>query len=496
MYNLRKTEKHLYKRIFRKTRAVSPVVATLILIIVAIVGAIGVGLIVSRVSTSTASQANVGGAQTGSQSTLTIGGSTTIYPVTGLALSAFEQQYGVQVTNSEGGSGAGMQGVIDGVLDIGAASSLSAVYSAVTYVSANSISGVNLQAVQIGGSGVAIITSSTTNGLSIATGNGLTPNFLTDADGDLCVEISAAALVNMYTYGAFNITPATACATGILPAADVVASSGAATCAATVCAGPYQAVGRSDNSGTSDTFTGFINAFSSQYPPGASVGFNGNPGVLAAVQTAKTTAGTVMTATTTSGTVQVAGVIGYVDLGFAEGAVAGLSCGTGWVASSPCNVSIIEPTSNTATPDAIATPSATAGNEFVNDVATNECVYTGTGTAQPTYFTDGTCAAANTGNTLATTVLPAHGNTAGVHAAILAALKLFSNANPYMNNGYSVSYPDTSAPSTGLVKVFYLVTNGTPTPVEQDWINFMTNPNAQTYFNQNGFFAWDQYAAA
>ena len=114
-----------------------------------------------------------------------------------------------------------------------------------------------------------------------------------------------------------------------------------------------------------------------------------------------------------------------------------------------------------------------------------------TATAPASSATTGSCYAAGNGLTGITPT-----TTSGLHTAILNALKAFSNANPYLNNGYTVSYPDTKGASTGLVKVFYYVTNGTPSADEQDWINFMTSPNAQPYFNINGYFSFYQYAAA
>jgi len=407
---------------------------------------------VSRVSTSTSNQANVGGAANGSQASLTVGGSTTIYPVTALATAAFEAQYGAQITNSNGGSGAGMQGVIDGDLDIGAASSLSAVYSAVTYVTANSITGVNLQAVQIGGSGVVMITTSTGTGAAGAPSLA-TPGFGFLVDGttfNACTEISQAAALQMYKDGTFYIGNA-ACAGSQLGSAGILAAPAAGE------AGPYQTFSRGDNSGTADTFAGWLGT-ASTYPLLTSTGEQGNPALLSAVQNCPHTD---------------AGCIGYVDLGYAEGAVAGSACQAGWTTGTPCGVAIPE----ASTDQTAVGPPATAFDPLV------QCAGTVIGTA-----------------TLATGAsncfVPPTVSTTNLHTFVLNALKLFSNANPYMNNGYTVSYPDANSPSTGLVKVFYYVTNGTPTPIEQDFISFMTNPNAQAYFNNNGYFAWDQYAAA
>src|ERR1700691_3077939 len=81
------------KTLKHKLHAVSPVVATLVLIVVAIVGAIAVGLIMSRVASDTSNQANVGNVKGNAQETLNIGGSTTIYPVTQAEIAALETQY-------------------------------------------------------------------------------------------------------------------------------------------------------------------------------------------------------------------------------------------------------------------------------------------------------------------------------------------------------------------------------------------------------------------
>ncbi len=123
-----------------KLHAVSPVVATLVLIVVAIVGAISVGLIMSRVSTDTGNQANVGQVAGGSQNQLLIGGSTTVYPVDVAAVPVFESRYHVNIINTQGGSDAGMQGVLSGALNIGMASSITAVNNLYTAIQSTTTS--------------------------------------------------------------------------------------------------------------------------------------------------------------------------------------------------------------------------------------------------------------------------------------------------------------------------------------------------------------------
>jgi ABC-type phosphate transport system substrate-binding protein len=499
MYNVRKTEKQLSKRIFRKARAVSPVVATLILIIVAIVGAIAVGLIVSRVSTDTGNQANVGGASNGTQAQLLIGGSTTVYPVDQAAIPAFEAQYHVNVIDTQGGSDAGMQGVISGSLDIGVSSSAGATSRAQADITNNGITGVTLNAVQVGGSGVVVISSTTA----------LKGSYLTDGSSQ-CVQISKAALLAMYTDGAFYIATG-ACSglvggaeSGMLEAACVVTTAtstatGCATAAPTTATGPYQAVSRSDSSGTADTFAGYLGIATTNnpaygYPLYASDGANGNPGVLTAVQTCT---GTVTTPAIPAGTI---GCIGFVDLGFAEGNAAGVACAA---TSTPCKVSIAEITSNEgATADAVQLGGAgVTGNQFVNDLALQGPTLTCTAANQDgAFYASGATLPA--GCTAA--AIAAGTSTAGLHNFIKTALISASHTNPLTGTdinsatglAYPAVYPDASASGTGLVKVFFEVTNGPPSPVEEQWISFITSPNAQNYFDQNGFFSFYEYTAA
>src|SRR5580658_5700853 len=100
------------KTIKQKMHAVSPVIATLVLIVVAIVGAISVGLIMSRVSTDTAGQANVQNAVGNSQQNLIVGGSSPIAPVVEAAIPTIESQEHIQVQYVLSSSGQGLEGVM------------------------------------------------------------------------------------------------------------------------------------------------------------------------------------------------------------------------------------------------------------------------------------------------------------------------------------------------------------------------------------------------
>lgn len=269
-------------RKYRGRKAVSPVVATLILIIVAIVGAVAVGLIVSGIGTQTGKQANASGAASGAKSNLVVGGSATMYPSLVSLATSFGTTNDINVNVTKGGSGAGMTGVALGVLDIGAAGSYTSVASAISqYPSAN------LQAVEVGGSAVVVI-------MNLGTGN-------------LCTGITKAALADVFSTTTYTIPACTAGHTII----DIPTSS--STNVTALVAGPAGLVGvsRSDlPSGAEDTFYDYVFSSTSSNIATALPGVteSGDTGVLSYVQ-------------------KTAGTIGFVDLGYAEGQTAEIAQG-------------------------------------------------------------------------------------------------------------------------------------------------------------------------
>ena len=107
------------RRMRGENKAVSPVVATLILILIAVAAAAALYLwLVTWQGNLTK-----GIGSPGAQPTLTIGGSTSVYPFDELAVTQFQQnESDVVISNNQGGSGAGMIAVCSGAVDIGAAS--------------------------------------------------------------------------------------------------------------------------------------------------------------------------------------------------------------------------------------------------------------------------------------------------------------------------------------------------------------------------------------
>jgi len=390
------------KTIKQKLHAVSPVVATLVLIVVAIVGAIAVGLIMSRVASNTSNQANVNNVASNAAQTLTIGGSTTVYPVSQSAVAAFEALYpGVNVQVAQGGSGAGMEGVIIGAINIGEASS----YPTASSYSASAAAQnppVNLVETNIGGSGVVMIAGSQ----------------LTDG-ANMCLGVTSAAAQAMYTDGTFSIA-AGACAVGnnnYLLAAGVTAG------------GPWTAVSRSDiPSGTQETFGAWMGFSSSAQDSqgfgsaGAFVTAVGNPGVLAAVEGN-------------------AHYVGFVDIGFAEGAT------------------------------------ALKAAAYIPALAT--------GAAGPGVPVD--CATAG--------VVPSSPSSPGINCYALSGESTSKIDTTIKNalSGAGPEFPDNAAGNNQLSRTFWYATLGAPNAVEQDWINFITNPGSTTFFTNQGYYSVYQY---
>ena len=481
MYNVRKSPKtnsQKLKNLGRKSKAVSPVVATLILIIVAIIGAISVGLIVSGIGTSTSGSANKNISSAGNgqfSTTLTIGGSTTVFPLDEAAIPTFENTYHINVVDAQGGSDAGMQGVIQGTYNIGAASSVGAVNNAINDVSNNNIQGVTINPILLGGSAIVVIENGPgTNGMLV---DGTT------ATTNECLGVTKAALDVIFEVpGSFGIISGACAAAGPTYSTldSVLTGTSTTICAGTagtttIATGPakglilnhctgtvgtdtgsvYNAVSRNDNSGTQDQFASYTGlpkqSASGNYPGTTEVG---NPGVLNYVNTHL-------------------GTIGFVDLGFAEGAPSTAVCGAGWSAGLSCGVALPQVISSTPgqLPIDAVTTSVTNGVTFT--------LASGTTTAYDGY-------------------VGKDQSTSNVHNAIVGALKAAANVNPATLAGAKSIFPDTveGTTTTGLARTFYYVTNGTPTATEQQWISFMTSYNAETYFQLNGYFTTYDFTSA
>jgi phosphate transport system substrate-binding protein len=133
--------------------AVSPIVATLVLIVVAVIGAVAVGTIMGSFSSDVSKQANSGDAKGASSTELIVAGSTTVLPASEEIAKVYMKDHpGVKITVQGGGSGAGFSSTKMGIVDIGAMSE-SAVANPTTY----DATGMDLKEYQIGGSAIVVI---------------------------------------------------------------------------------------------------------------------------------------------------------------------------------------------------------------------------------------------------------------------------------------------------------------------------------------------------
>lgn len=215
-------------KVFSKDEnAVSPIVATLVLIVVAVVGAVSVGTIMGTFSDDVTQQTNTGDISSASATEILIAGSTTVQPVSELLAEAYmKENPGVKITVQGGGSGAGVSAAGMGIADIGAASRNLKDEEATKYP--------ELETYQIGGSAVVVIISDDVTGIT---------------------EISKSDLDAIYNVsGSYT-----------LPSGITVA---------------YQ---RAEESGTEDTFVEYVLGKNGEINSSIA-GETGNAGVLAAVQ--------------------------------------------------------------------------------------------------------------------------------------------------------------------------------------------------------------------
>lgn len=118
-----KRERRLrYRRLRRDEKAVSPVVATLILILIAVAAAAGLYLWLTGWQAGVTK--SIGTPIIPQNDTFTLGGSTTVFPLSELAIKWFEENNtNTKIIDQQGGSVAGVEAWCAGQLDVAAASS-------------------------------------------------------------------------------------------------------------------------------------------------------------------------------------------------------------------------------------------------------------------------------------------------------------------------------------------------------------------------------------
>lgn len=140
------------KNIFNDENAVSPIVATLVLVVVAIAGATAVGMIMGTFASDVSGDTNTGDLISSASTEIVVAGSTTVQPVSELiAKDYMGSNPGVKVTVQAGGSSAGIASAGMGIVDIGAASKFAS--------DADKTKFEDLEEYVIGGSAVVVITN-------------------------------------------------------------------------------------------------------------------------------------------------------------------------------------------------------------------------------------------------------------------------------------------------------------------------------------------------
>jgi phosphate transport system substrate-binding protein len=115
--------REMIKKLFNDDAGVSPIIATLVLIVVAIAGAAAVGVIMGSFSSNVSDDANTGNTASASSTEIVVAGSTTVQPVSELLAEKYMSTHpGIKISVQGGGSGAGVSSVGMGIVDIGAAS--------------------------------------------------------------------------------------------------------------------------------------------------------------------------------------------------------------------------------------------------------------------------------------------------------------------------------------------------------------------------------------
>jgi phosphate transport system substrate-binding protein len=110
------------RSLLKDTQAVSPAIASLVLVVIAVIAAAGVGVITNTLNTQTGDQAE--GKDLSVQGKIDAQGSTTVLPFALVAASTYMEDHpAVEISVSGGGSGHGKSMAIKDKVDIGMASS-------------------------------------------------------------------------------------------------------------------------------------------------------------------------------------------------------------------------------------------------------------------------------------------------------------------------------------------------------------------------------------
>ncbi|WP_407356892.1 substrate-binding domain-containing protein [Methanolobus sp. WCC5] len=181
------------RRIINNEHAVSPIVATLILIVVAIAGAATVGTILGSFSGDVSDSTSSEDAARGASTQVLVAGSTTVGPVLDLMKDDFEKSSsGIALNVQGGGCGAGIAGVGMGVIDIAAISRELTPQEKTKYP--------DLETAWIGSSAVVMI-----GGSEITTWDGTTIGFTSPSTASSTTRMTPEQIKSIYSVSGGNI---------------------------------------------------------------------------------------------------------------------------------------------------------------------------------------------------------------------------------------------------------------------------------------------------
>ena len=405
---LRERTQRFRRRMSGEKKAVSPVVATLILILIAVAAA--AALYLWLVAWQGNITGGIGNQQV--QATFTIGGSTSVYPFSSLAVSWYEQNHSdVAITDDQGGTGAGMLAVCAGHIDVGAASSLETVSTLQTSDGCPTTPGITITTIGYDAVDVVVPVANVHGLLSIGwdtltaiydgTSGGTATLLAPSIDGAAVSAVpyglapwstNAAltwseipAAVAGATVAGCPVTTETVSSVAATPGANTGVACGApntddyytvstatSSCGWTICAGGSVAYpgtdaivtyARSDASGTTQTFEARLLGATSSTKFASSftgLGFSG-----CGSNNLISDCGFVATKTANGNPAVISGVagtpdaIGYASDGLARGTTSGVSCQG--VATAACGIGLESPGQNAAVQPALGSGGSIAG---------------------------------------------------------------------------------------------------------------------------------------
>jgi phosphate transport system substrate-binding protein len=282
------------KAFLQDSKAISPAIATLILIVIAAVAAAGIGMIVQNAQKNTEGQ--VGSQHLDVSGDFAIKGSTTVLPITQAEIAAFEKLYpSVTIHLGGGGSGTGRALVFNKQVDVGASSDIWPDSTSTDTTTGLSYDGRGSAVIQAAGANAFLYETKIGTGMIVLAGylndgtnnvkaiNIIPGNTSAYDPTNYILNISFVDLKAGYVSGAIDGTKLGTFAKNITT------------------------VQRSDDSGTEDTFAAWIgmqDTTSKQLTGSSATGAQGNQGVRDYIAANKNS-------------------IGFVDVGFAAGGVNG-----------------------------------------------------------------------------------------------------------------------------------------------------------------------------